>query len=157
MFRNTKTYTALLRKVEPALEEVWPNCWIDDECCRVSVDAEDLERLMMASYRLMKHIRSWLKKKKLDYTESNTVPPLYTALERLATIIVYKEDRTLALEASALEAVSRACYSWMKINHVLNTARRIPVVWCQSCKTEPATDTVLCDYCRGLEQLPETG
>src|SRR6478736_9731332 len=100
VFRETKTYTKLLSKVESALEEVWPNCWLDDECIRASTEAEDLECLMMASYRLMKHIRFWLGKKKIDYPESTGIPSLHTALEKVANIIVHK-NCNLGIEAAA--------------------------------------------------------
>lgn len=156
LFREKKAYNRLRDRFEPALEEVWPHVFKGEECLKVSMEKKNLERLMLTSYRLMKHIRVFLKKSKLDYTEHNSYPTIYNALEKAATIFTYRDNKcTLAVEASVLEALSRACYRLMKTYGMISVSSSAKSQWwCQCCKKNIASDDGLCSQCSGIDDAP---
>lgn len=150
IFRHGIGYAELLQKFERALEDVWPRAFLDDECDKISTKPEHLEQLMLTSYRLLKYIRVWLKRKRIDYTEGHKLPILSGAIENVVNIISVQKHCTLAVEASALEQVSRACYAFMKHYRMLKTSKKLHR--CQFCKVNYAPDG-LCDECSGANDL----
>lgn len=147
-FRDGDRYNELREKLEAALQDVWPHWATDDECNRISTEPRHIERLLLVSFSLMKYIRTWLKSKKLNYVEGHTFPSFFGAIEHASSFLstAQKDKGSLADESAILEAVSRACYNWMKTNKVLSPLRGAQY-WCQCCKNKLATDTILCDEC----------
>lgn len=84
----------------------------------------EVDNLMLASYRLMQCLRSYLSKKNVDVIgKMDTrikVPQLPEAL-RNAREAVGQTNGIVALyfEAEKLEALSRSAYRWLKDNHKL--------------------------------------
>lgn len=157
VFRDRKEYNRLRDKFETALEGVWPLCFKEVEVYKIENKADAIENLMVSSYILMKHIRAWLKRKKLDYTEAHSFPSLYNALERAGALFVHKNNiQSLAVEASILEMVSRSCYAWMKVYKMLDKkTERYSGYGCQCCKTKPAlANTALCEDCGAQDDEP---
>jgi hypothetical protein len=174
MFRNGTQYNRLLNSFEMAVIKFWPEYESNGGCITVGTDPADLEQLMLSSYRLMKYIRTWLKKKRIDYDEAHKFPNLYVALEEMSMISAAAQNHqpSLAVEALKLEAVSRAAYHWMKTykyfkknpteqavegeNNNVPPIKNKPVqtqnttlTWCQCCKTEPADaeNGFICNEC----------
>lgn len=156
VFRRTQRYTELLRNFDIAVEKIWPEVYKGEQCVGISHEPDDLERLCVASYSLMKHIRLWLKKKKHDYNEQVRFPNLYTALDQ--AVEVTREGKcVLALEAERLEQVSRAAYHWMKTYKMLGHVPSLVELEhktqhiCHECRVMPAEDDsgLLCGACSG--------
>jgi len=162
------TYQEKLKRWEDAVEQVWPE-WKEGECTLISQRPEHLEELMLASYSLMKYIREWLTKRRLNFQHGWKFPNLYVALEQ-AIIITQRGTCNLAHEADKLEQVSRAAYHWIKTMKALGrqptraelynsisehkSSRR--KIYCMCCKKNIATDDsgMLCGYCSGEIKEP---
>jgi hypothetical protein len=186
--RNSQEYNILLHYFDDAVDKVWPGSIkpdmdifkLEGTCINVSQKSEDLERLIVASYRLMKYIRFILSKKKLPYKEGLKFPNLYTALEH-AVAYTTRGEGNLAIEADKLEAVSRAAFHWLKtmkklgrtpIRADFEVVARKPTLtewqdiqkhgkrshYCYICKMNPPTDEsdMLCDYCSGATERSMT-
>jgi hypothetical protein len=166
VFRNNQTYNDLLRNFDIAVEKIWPESAAEPnpKCVGISHEPDDLERLTVAAFVLMKYIRQYLKKKRLDYNEQVRFPNLYTALEE--AVAITREGRcALSIEAERLEQCSRAAYHWMKTYKMLGrkpTAAELDhksvKSYCFVCKTEPAIDDSgsLCAECSGYSEPPQT-
>lgn len=155
-FRANTQYNFLLRRFDVAMENVWPECFTGSDCTFVPAgvtpqECKDLEELVLSSYKMMKYIRRYLKKKKLGFDEGNKVPTMYKALE-LAAYASTSQTGSLAIEADAMEAVSRAGYRWLETHFLIQPKKKNKIKkWCQVCKTKLANDDsdMLCDYCSG--------
>lgn len=177
-FRNTTEYNILLHHWDDAVEKVWPESTkipisqMEDSCKSISQNPKDLEKLVMSSYRLLKHIRAWLKKKDLPYTEAHRFPNLYTALE-VAVATTTNGKGNLAMEASRLEQCSRAAFHWLKTYKQLGRTPSadelnppktkaitgVKKIYCHCCKTGIATDdsNMLCSECSGQDVKTNKG
>lgn len=85
------------------------------------IRVDELDNLMLASYRLMKYIKAYLKTQEVDtsYTYIKT-PLLPEALKKAMDTVSQKHGVTsLFAEAEALESVSRSAYRWLKDNNKL--------------------------------------
>lgn len=177
--RNSTEYNILLHHFDDAVEKIWPTAaaqdiyQIEGTCVLNQPLREDIERIIITSYRLMKHIRQILAKKKLPYKQGMKYPSLYTALEHAVAYTIRGKD-SLATEADKLEAVSRAGYKWLKMMKRLGRPPlrsdfepreptwdeweknriRQQQKYCFVCKTRPTTDSAdqLCDYCNGAAE-----
>lgn len=177
-FRNTTDYNIYLHHFDDAVEKIWPEGStiplreLEGSCNKLSQDPKDLERLIMASYRLMKCIRSWLAKKDLPFTQAHKFPNLYTAIENAVYATTHGKG-SLAIEASRLEQCSRAAFHWLQTAKKLGrtptkqeleppkkqgsiTGHGTKKIYCYCCKTNLATDdaNMLCSECSGLDSVP---
>ena len=86
------------------------------------INVLELDRLMMASYRLKRHIREHLKSQQVDVssTESKEAPLLFDACKAVLNIMG-KKNGVIGLfnEAEKVEALSRSAYRWLKENDKL--------------------------------------
>lgn len=80
-----------------------------------------LDPLMIASFRLHRHIKYYLRNGAVDVRSSLDKVPLLPAALKRARKVVGRVDglHSLMSEADALEGLSRACYKWLKDNKKL--------------------------------------
>ena len=81
----------------------------------------ELDRLMMASYRLQRYIREHLKSQKVEVTLSTAQAPLLFDACKAVLGIMGKKNGVVGLynEAEKVEALSRSAYRWLKENDKL--------------------------------------
>lgn len=86
---------------------------------------DQLDNLMLASYRLHKCIHNYLRHGEPRIDSQIRVPLLPDALKH-AKVIVGQTDGLPSMfsEADALEALSRSCFRWLKDNEKLKALPR---------------------------------
>jgi len=85
-----------------------------------------LDSVMLASYRLHKCIKNYLRSGVEDSISTVCVPLFPTAIKNARRIIEYKKYPEVGLpglfhEADVLEALSRACFRYLKTNNKLKS------------------------------------
>lgn len=166
-FRGGNQYNKLLEQFIISMKKIWPECFTEAKCemrfpdesltaealIASGIDA-DLEALMLASYSIMRFIKDFLIRSKLEYTEQHTYPALSVALENISEMLITTGNHEayprykLADESAAFEQVSRACYHFMKEKSLLGTAPKLTIEWCENCRLAEAVSVdKLCADC----------
>jgi len=81
----------------------------------------ELDNLMLASYRLMRYIKHYLRGKSIDVSSPYIDVPLLPKALKEARKLVEQQNGIISLfkEAEILEAVSKASYRWLSENKQL--------------------------------------
>ncbi len=138
MFRESTTYKGLLADFNTAVKKV--GCEDGNVGNLIGrLDVDYLEDLMIASYKLMKHLREYLRNSlKTNYIEALRVPDFFTALEKAIEIVKPSVNQQfVSVEADRMENISRAAYAWLKSYRLLSTTKlpsNEPGYWLVSAK-----------------------
>jgi hypothetical protein len=87
----------------------------------LGIKVDELDNLMLASFRWMKYIKSYLRQQDVDTSYYYVKTPLLPdAIKAAVDAVTHKHGIvSLYAEAEALESVSRASYRWLKDNDKL--------------------------------------